>query len=115
MPNGTVPIRIRGVDYPSIKAAAEALGLSHTTISSHLARGTLENAGKGRGYGASHRTANGLSKPISLGGMDFPSYSALSRYLGKSQNYVATAMRNGEFYRIVKAFKAAVERDRRAP
>lgn len=111
MPNQRVPIRIRGVDYPSIKAAADALGLCHTTISSHLSRGTLDNAGMGRGYGASRATQNGLSKPISLGGMDFPSRSALSRYLGKSHNYVNTALRNGEYHRVIKAFKAAKARD----
>lgn len=114
MPNHPCPVRIRGVDYPSISAAAEALGLSHTTIHSHLNRGTLDNAGIGRGYGAAHRTTNAKQKAITLGGMHFPSHSALSRYLGKSNGYVSEALRTGQYYRIIKAFKAAKLRDEKA-
>lgn len=43
--NLATPIRIRGVDYPSMRSAARALGVSNTTIMRALDRGTLETCG----------------------------------------------------------------------
>lgn len=39
------PVRIRGVNYPSIKQAAEALGVAVLTVSRHLDAGTLDKIG----------------------------------------------------------------------
>jgi len=110
----SMPIEIRGRRYKSAAAAARALNLSPSTISSHLNRGTLENAGMGRGFGASHKTSNGLRKQIVMGGRIFPSYSALSRFMGMSDGYVAEAMRRKQYDRIIKAFMRAVEKERAA-
>jgi IS30 family transposase len=41
-----VVIEIRGVVYPSCRAAAKALGVNHSTVSRHLDRGTLDKLGK---------------------------------------------------------------------
>ena len=45
------PIEIRGVNYPSQKAAAKALGLADSTIHSALERGTLGTVGLPHGHG----------------------------------------------------------------
>ena len=45
------PVRIRGVDYPSVVAAAKALGITTGTIYNHLNKGTINNAGIGQGRG----------------------------------------------------------------
>lgn len=43
-PNQRIPISIRGVSYPSIRAAARALGVRNTTIMRALNRGTHETS-----------------------------------------------------------------------
>lgn len=53
------PTRIRGVDYPSVKAAAVALGISTRTIYNHLNKGTIDNAGIGSGRGVKVRRKKG--------------------------------------------------------
>lgn len=40
-----VPVRIRGVDYPSIRAAARALDIPSASICYALDRGALEHVG----------------------------------------------------------------------
>jgi hypothetical protein len=65
------PVRIRGVDYPSQKAAAEALGLKPNTIGGALRRGTIERAGLG------HFTpGNG---EVTFRGVTYPSAAAAAR------------------------------------
>lgn len=40
------PVTIRGVTYPSLKAAAEALGVTKETVRQARFRGTLDKIGK---------------------------------------------------------------------
>lgn len=40
-----VPVRIRGVDYPSIRSAARALGVGVGTVCTALDRGTVDHVG----------------------------------------------------------------------
>lgn len=58
-----VPIRIRGIDYPSINAAAKAVGVSPAALRNALDRGTLEQVGLRKGKFApppkSHVTIRG--------------------------------------------------------
>lgn len=53
------PVRIRGVVYPSVRAAAEAMGVTTRTIYSHLDNGTIDNAGIGSGHGPKPRRRKG--------------------------------------------------------
>lgn len=50
MTRRTVPVRIRGIDYPSIVVAARALGISPATIGKMLDNGCIDNAGLGRNH-----------------------------------------------------------------
>ncbi|MGC0225180.1 NUMOD1 domain-containing DNA-binding protein [Pseudooceanicola nitratireducens] len=60
------PVTIRGVEYPSRKAAAKALGVSQATISGACERGTLDNVG----------LQGGGPIPVTTKGMKFPSKTA---------------------------------------
>lgn len=80
-----VPVTIRGVAYPSIQAAADALGVKANTISTLLARhGHAETAGLGR---QAPRGPNpGNSKPIRLGSVEYPSRKAAAVDLGIAED-----------------------------
>lgn len=39
------PVRIRGVDYPSMSAAARALGVTHQAVSCAVETGNLDGVG----------------------------------------------------------------------
>jgi len=63
-----VPLRIRGVDYPSINQAAKALGVGPTTVWRALDEGRLETVGL-------YRT-HGRPRPVTIDGVVYPSYRA---------------------------------------
>lgn len=68
------PVTIRGTTYKSQREAAEALGVSQTTIHFAMLRGTLDKVGLG-----GHKTR---SKPVMVDGVRYPSISAAARSLG---------------------------------
>jgi len=63
-----VPLRIRGVDYPSINQAAKALGVGPTTVWRALDEGRLETVGL-------YRT-HGRPRAVTINGVVYPSYRA---------------------------------------
>ena len=74
-----VPVRIRGVDYPSINEAARQLKISSSTINYHLEMGSIDKAGLGR-KGKHH----GQSIEIKIHGYEFESQSDLAKQVGVS-------------------------------
>lgn len=41
----STPVTVRGVEYPSIRAAADALGVVHSTVRRAAMQGTLDSVG----------------------------------------------------------------------
>lgn len=113
MSNHSYPVQIRGKVYPSVKEAADAVGVKPGAIRTALSRGRIDHVGCGRGKAPQrrHGISNGVRKEITLGGRTFPSYRALSRFLGKSDGYVAYALARNQLHRIVRAFREAVAKE----
>lgn len=87
-----VPVRIRGVDYPSIKAAAAALGITPATISSSLQRnGHAEGAGLGV-KSVRHNSTPHRVRPITLHGRDYPSIKVAADELGLGYSWLYKAI-----------------------
>ena len=75
-------IKIRGVTYISVRAAAASLGVTKDAIYSALNRGVIDLVGLGHTQ----------SQPIDLGGISFPSMSAASVALGFNRSFVRWVM-----------------------
>jgi len=89
-----VPVRIRGVDYPSISVAAAALGVGPASISGMLRmRGHADGAGLGAN--APRPLTLHRSKPIEIHGRVFPSISAAVRYLSVGRSQMNRMLRDG--------------------
>lgn len=95
-------VKIRGKTYPSVRAAAEALGVQPVTIHSANSRGRLDYVGLGRGAGrdATNVVAK-LSKSVTIGGRTWSSHAELSLWLGKCRKYAATLKSHGDWDRVV--------------
>ena len=78
-------VDVRGVIYPSTRAAARALGVSIDAVYSALARGSMDKLG----LGTTQR------KPVEIEGIPFRSMCAASRALGFSRSYLRTALTSG--------------------
>lgn len=77
------PVRIRGVDYPSIEAAARALHVHQSNICRHLAlHGHADNVGIRKPGGQVGRRVLHMEKPIRIGEREWPSRKALADYIG---------------------------------
>jgi hypothetical protein len=78
----TKSITIRGVEYPSHMAAAEALGVSTSAVTRAQERGYLQALGLKRRGDA--------SRPCRVGSVDYPSRAAAAKALGVSAGAVST-------------------------
>lgn len=99
------PVRIRGTVHASARAAAEAFGLTPSAIHQALAQGRIDSVGLGARCPHPHR-----ARPITLGGVRYPSLAAADRALGFGAGYVSHAIRLGRraaLERIVAAAMAA--------
>lgn len=83
----SIPVTVRGVDYPSISAASRALGVSTSPLSRALAVGKQDNVGLSR------PGAVGPRQPITIRGVTYKSMTAAARALGIPQTNLTT-MRN---------------------
>ena len=96
-------IKIRGVVYPSVKAAAEAHSLTVQGIYSGLTRGDMDTVGTGKNR----------PKPITLNGIRFPSISVASKALGFQRKYLGNVLKNGSevsHKRVADAIAAYMEK-----
>lgn len=84
------PITIRGVTYQSQTAAAEALGLSKQAITDAIKRGKPDSAGTGP-----HKRGGGPAyfKPLTLGGVHYPSRKAAAKALGVEPTQISNYLR----------------------
>ena len=83
-----VPVRIRGVVYPSIAAAAAAVGVDPSTISKSLAR-QGDADGCGLGANAPRRKYRGTAtyqRPVTIHGVSWPSVTAAAADLGMTRD-----------------------------
>ena len=87
------PVTIRGVTYPTPKAAAKACGVRVGTIYAARQNGTLDRVGLGPKWhtGASHHNA----VEITIRGKTYPTIADAAADLGVSANAVRIAKRKG--------------------
>ena len=78
-------IKIRGVTYPSVKAAAASIGVSADSIYSALDRGNMDTVGLGKTK----------KQPVTLDGFTFPSIRAAGRALGYKRSYLSKVLKDG--------------------
>ena len=84
-----VPTRIRGVDYPSIKDAARALGVTPGAIWQHIERGSVDRAGLGLGGFAAKVS---LRRPCWYRGKRYPSRAAAAKANGVTASAVTKSV-----------------------
>lgn len=103
-------VSVRGSIYESVAEAAEALGVSASTVRSAIARGTTDTIGMG---GGNPRGAMPHAKPVTIGPVIFPSMRAASAALGMAANYVhlvtargGTAAREALVRRVMELHEA---------
>ena len=102
------PTKIRGVLYPSQKAAAKALGFARGSISSALRRkGHCEDMGERRYMLGNNRASAG---PIVIGGFEFRSKLEAMRELGVTQHAVYSYARGDMKRKTREALCAAIMR-----
>lgn len=99
----TMLIKVRGVVYPSVKAAAAALGITANAVYSALGRGNMDTVGTGQ------------NKPqaIQLDGLSFPSIRAASLALGFKRTYLSKVLSKGgdkSYAKLLAALTAYRER-----
>lgn len=114
MSNGNdMPVCIRGVTYPSVKAATKALGLKRASISSYLRRyGHLD--GVGLGYASPGRNKTPRNKtPVTIHGAEFPTIQAAADALGvnyqglvRTLNRPMTPKKSDRLLQLVMAWRA---------
>lgn len=84
-----VPIRIRGRDYPSIEAAARAIGVSRHSVDRALRNGTLETVGVPNAQSINRRgNTNARRCPFVAFGRSFPSQAEAARQFGVARSTV---------------------------
>lgn len=90
-----LPTAIRGTVYPSVRVAAEVIGVPPQTISTLNARGRIDQAGVGRG---NHENRHPVKppKPYRIGLYKFESEKAASLALGMAPGYVSHAIKGGK-------------------
>ena len=72
----TTPVTVRGVTYPSMTAAARALGVTKQAVSRALDKGTLDGVGFGR------RCEPTYTRPTIVCGVAYPSRRSAAAALG---------------------------------
>lgn len=87
-----ISVDVRGTVYPTVKDACKALNVKPGSIYGLLSRGRINSAGLG-----TKRPFNGHyqipPKKIKIGGKEFESLAALSKFLGKSKQYASNTIR----------------------
>ncbi|WP_347139467.1 hypothetical protein [Paracoccus sp. SSK6] len=97
------PCKINSKVYQSQTQAAVAAGVSQSTISWHLNKhGNLDRLGGKRG-----NPNNSRRKPVQIGEREWPSRSALERYLGVSSGRVHRWIKKGQMDLLLAALLRA--------
>lgn len=89
-----VPVTVHGVEYPSIRAAARANGVSDSAITAARIKGTLHRVGSGR---------TGVEPmQVMIGGVVYQDAKTAAQALGVAIATVYDAIRLGDPDRIVR-------------
>lgn len=94
------PCRINGIDYPSHRAAARAIGVTPQAISMAISRGKEDRVARGIGRLGN---ANSPMVPVELMGRQWRSKLALSRHLGVPYRSLCRWLDAGDTDRILSA------------
>lgn len=81
------PVTIRGIEYPSQRAAAKAIGVSERTLSLAARRGRLDRVGTG--------VNPGPSLPCRWRGVVYPSRAEAARATGEPYSRITRAINAG--------------------
>lgn len=108
-------VRVRGVVYPTVRACAEALGVSPATVYCAVSRRDTETLGYGRGRIKRNKGGGLPPKPVVVAGRRFKSIADLARFIDREPRYVRASLRKGEKAQmnIVQAVMAAIEAEER--
>lgn len=92
MTRQVMQVEVRGVVYPTVRAAAEAFGIGTNTIYQLLEKGRADMIGMGRA-----RPNNGgyRCKPFTIAGVTYRSQQDASVAIGRNKDYVSWAIRKG--------------------
>lgn len=85
-------IIIRGEVYPSIRAAARALGVTHSTVLKAYHAGRLDGVGLGESYPR--------AMPVRIRGVVYPSVTAAAAALGVGPSAISQALARGAEDRV---------------
>lgn len=80
-------IVVRGTVYPDVPTASALLGVSQSRVYSALCTGGEDRLGVGRGR-QGRRVPGSRARPVTLGGVTYPSRRQASRALGVSRRRV---------------------------
>ena len=98
------PCRINGVDYPSHRAAARALGVTPQAISMAISRGKEDRVSLGAGRLGN---ANGPMIPVEALGRKWRSKLAMSKAIGAPYRSLCRWLDAGDADRILSALMHA--------
>lgn len=99
-------VEVRGVVYPTVRAASEAFGIGTNTIYQLLEKGRADMIGTGHA-----RPNNGgyRCKPFTIAGVTYPSQQEASEAIGRNKAYVSWVMRAGSKEVVEKMHRAFEE------
>jgi DNA-binding transcriptional regulator YhcF (GntR family) len=97
-------VRIRGELYPSVNAAAEALGVSPVTVRNAIRRGREDFIGIGQSR--KHSTASvgrvpGNARAVQIGAQKFPSIKHVARFAGIGYTTVRDHLKAGNVAALI--------------
>lgn len=114
-----VPVRVRGVVYPSMSVAAVALNISPSSIAGQLSRrGVADGAGLG-GHAPRAKAPPANSRRCVIHGREFPSIAAAARAIGVNYSHFFREVKRGmsdrySQYLLAKMMQADAGRQGRA-
>lgn len=117
MPRQLIKVMVRGQVFDSVKECADHFGVTTEHVYICLCRGKTDTIGLRRGYKpeGNPRYSGGRAKPVTLGGVRFPSIAAAGRALGWAHKRLEKVLRdNGPVQRQL-LYKAVLDYERKLP
>ena len=104
-----MPVKIRGVEYPSQASAAKELGIHQSIISHHLTfYGHADFVGLKKPGGQAGYIPPHLENPVTIGTRRWRSRKALAQYIGWHPNRVCRALGKESNSRLLDNLLAAI-------
>ena len=97
MPSGTPrPVVVDGVSYPSIAAAARAIGITRQCLQARVVAALIPNRERPIDMGENRRDWSRLPHPVVVMGLHYPSWRAAMRATGHSFRALVRHVETGE-------------------